>query len=342
MKENGAVFLVLLLLLFVCKSVHAQQTLRIVEYNVENLFDVQHDTLKNDYDFLPDGSYRWTPRRYRLKQNDVAKTLAAVGGEVGLPVLVGLCEVENDNVLNDLTRRYALKTAGYEYVMTDSPDLRGIDVALLYLPRLFSVLHSRSVRVPSVQYGFRPTRDILYVEGRFYNGDTVHVVVCHLPSKAGGASQATKHRQLAVQTLRSVVDSVLNIRSDARLLVMGDFNAEVGEKVFRRLIPPLHETLPDARRAGRGPRGTYYFQKQWCYLDHMLVSDGWLKWQGCEQPQGGRGKRGRRECQSAEARLPFLLNEKGAPYRMYRGPYYNGGISDHLPLFMDVKLPGQQ
>lgn len=315
-----AALFVCLLASFCTQKVCAQCSLRIVEYNVENLFDVRHDTLKNDYDFLPEGSYRWTPGRYWRKLNDVAKTLIAVGGEQGAPALVGLCEVENDSVLFDLTRRSVLRNVGYDYVMTNSPDLRGVDVALLYQPFQFRLLRYHSVRVPSVENRFRPTRNILYVCGQLYTGDTVHVVVCHLPSKAGGAAEATKHRRLAVQTLRNVVDSVMIIRPDAKLLVMGDFNAAVGEKVFRKLMPPLHETLPTSRRSRRMARGTYLFQKQWSYLDHMLVSDGLIG------------------CQASEARLPFLLNEKGAPNRMYRGPIYNGGVSDHLPLYIDIKL----
>lgn len=340
MKLKLAVLFACLLASFVSQNACAQRSLRIVEYNVENLFDVRHDTLKNDYDFLPEGSYRWTPGRYWKKLNDVAKTLVAVGGEQSAPVLVGLCEVENDSVLFDLTHRSVLRNVGYNYVMTNSPDLRGVDVALLYQPFQFRLLQYRFARVPSVENGFSPTRDILYVCGQLYTGDTVHVVVCHLPSKAGGAAEATKHRRLAVQTLRNVVDSVLNIQHDAKLLVMGDFNAAVGEKVFRKLMPPLHETLPTNRRSRHLARGTYLFQKHWSYLDHMLVSDGWLRWQEEQkEPADGQSvQKGSASCQASEARLPFLLNEKGAPNRMYRGPIYNGGVSDHLPLYIDIKL----
>lgn len=346
MNLRRVVFFCLLMLSLLDEGLSAQRSLRIVEYNVENMFDVRHDTLKNDQDFLPEGSYHWTPGRYWKKLNDVAKTLVAVGGDEGAPVLVGLCEVENDSVLFDLTHRSVLRNAGYEYVMTNSPDLRGVDVALLYQPFVFHLLEKHCVRVPSKENGFRPTRDVLYVKGELYTGDTLHVVVCHLPSKAGGAAEATRHRRLAVQTLRSVVDSVMIIQPDAKLLVMGDFNAVVGEAVFKKLMPPLHETLPTSRRAMHQPRGTYFFQKQWSYLDHMLVSEGWLRWQGVDPGKGGKklGEAGRcrsyevGRCWSSEARLPFLLNEKGVPNRMYRGPVYNGGVSDHLPLYMDIEL----
>lgn len=318
-------------------GIEAQQSFRVVSYNVENLFDMRHDTLKNDFEFLPDGSYHWTPTRYWKKMRELAQVLVATGEDAGMPVLVGLCEVENDTVLNDLTRRSVLRTLHYDYVMTDSPDRRGIDVALLYQPYLFQLIEWHAVRVPSIGNGFPPTRDQLYVKGLLVSGDTVHLVVCHLPSKAGGGRSSTKHRELAVSTLRQVVDSVLQERPDAKFLVMGDFNAGVGEKVFRRLLPPLRETLPLSRRERLQPRGTYYYQQQWSYLDHILVSEGLFAWQE-EQLQRAvdQGVRVTSTCSSREFRMPFLLNDKGTPRRTFRGPVYNGGVSDHLPLLMDL------
>ena len=303
----------------------AQRRLRVVSWNVENLFDCQHDTLKNDVDFLPEGAYHWTRSRYWRKLDDVAKTLAAVGGNEGLPVLAGLCEVENDSVLHDLTRRSAMRDAGYEYVMTQSPDARGVDVALLYQPYLFRLLEWRSIRVPSVERGFQPTRDALYAKGMLLSGDTLYVVVCHLPSKAGKGRMGNRHRELAATTLRSVVDSVLTADANARMLVMGDFNAVPGEAVFDALLPPLRETLPTSRRELRKPIGTYYYKRQWSFLDHILVSEGFARW----QPQ----------ARASESRLPWLLTSEGTPRRTFRGPVYQGGVSDHLPLFLDIVVP---
>ena len=121
--------------------------LTFVELNCENLFDTRHDSLKNDVEFLPEGSYHWTPYRYWHKVNHLGQEIVGLGyeeasGDVQLPDLVALCEVENDSVLFDLTKRSAIRTAGYEYVMTDSPDERGIDVALMYQPFSFSLIHS--------------------------------------------------------------------------------------------------------------------------------------------------------------------------------------------------------
>lgn len=325
------------------------RTIRIVEWNVENLFDTRHDTLKNDQDFLPDGSYHWSPFRYWKKINEIGQTLAAIGADDGLPVLVGLCEVENDSVLFDITKRSVLHTAGYEYVMTNSADQRGVDVALMYHPLMFRLLDSHPVRIPSVEHGYSPTRDILYVKGMLPSRDTLHVIVCHLPSKAGGGQSATRHRNLAAETLSCLVDSIMSaqdgegVRDDAgasrsmartirhtgrtpKILVMGDFNATSNEKIFKKLIPPLLETLPTKLSDRMKPVGTYYYQHQWSYLDHILVSASIQEWQG-------------RELRAHEVRLPFLLNEQGTPHRTFRGPAYNGGISDHLPLCLEISLP---
>ena len=181
-----------------------------VELNCENLFDCQHDSLKNDIEFLPGGAYHWTRTRYWQKLDRIGQTILSCGeqqvtnqlsprskaskrkeGGVNngkswqLPDMVALCEVENDSVLHDLTRRSLLRNACYEYVMTNSPDERGIDVALMYSPYSFRLIDSHSVRVKPIK-GMRPTRDILYASGVTVSGDTLHVIVAHLPSRRGG------------------------------------------------------------------------------------------------------------------------------------------------------------
>ena len=284
-------------------------------WNVENLFDCRHDTLKNDYDFLPEGSHRWTRRRYWHKLDDISRTLAAVTEEEGQwPALIGLCEVENDTVLRDLTQRSPLRRAGYDYVMTESGDERGVDVALLFQPKRFRLLGYHAVRIPSLEHGFRPTRDILYASGQLPTGDTLHLLVVHLPSRAGYHRGSGRHRKLAVQTLRQAVDSL----AGKAVLVMGDFNSEPRDPLFRRLCPPLRSLMPQARRELRKAQGTYFFQGQWGYLDHILVSPELY------------GKV--REGKAKAVRYPFLLDEQGHPWRTFRGPSYAGGFSDHLPL----------
>lgn len=329
----------------------AQTPFRLMVYNVENLFDTRHDSLKNDREFLPEAVRRWTPYRYWQKLDKVAKVVAAVGQE-RLPDLVALCEVENDTVLRDLTLRSSLRTVGYRYVMTDSPDRRGIDVALLYQPGMFRILHHRAFRVPSVRHGFPPTRDILYVCGKVLSGDTLHVFVCHLPSRAGGTRQAERHRRLALRTLQNAVDSLYQRCPDARIIVAGDFNTAAGEGAFKRSLRVarlpagagsvasrpaptdnrLYVTAPDSRRKRHRPLGSYRYRGEWNFLDHVLVSGSLLDSLAtfaCCRPV---------ELRTAD--FPFLLEPDRThggvrPFRTYQGTVYRGGYSDHLPVYLD-------
>ena len=144
---------------------------RAMSYNVENLFDCRHDTLKNDYEFLPNATRHWNYPKYKKKLDNIARVIIAVGGWTP-PALVALCEVENDSVLRDLTRYSALREADYRYVMTQSLDERGIDVALLYQRGLFKLLSYQCLSIPKPDKSSRPTRDILHVSGLLLNQDT--------------------------------------------------------------------------------------------------------------------------------------------------------------------------
>ena len=205
---------------------------RVMSWNVENLFDTHHDTLKNDNEFLPDAIRHWNYTKYKKKLADMARVITAVG-EWNPPALVGLCEVENDSVLRDLTQRSPLKELGYRYVMTSSPDLRGIDVALLYQRDLFKLLSFRSIPIPSFKH-HRPTRDLLHVSGLLLTGDTLDVIVCHLPSRSGGAKESEPYRLHAARILRTEADSLLNIRLHPQLVIMGDFNDYPTNKSSKR------------------------------------------------------------------------------------------------------------
>ena len=211
--------------LIICQSSFSPvraQSFTFVEYNVENLFDYLDDEDKDDAAFLPDATRRWTKKRYWKKQNSLAKALLSCN-EDGIPDLIALCEVENDVTLTDLTKRSLLRNAGYEYLMTSSPDQRGVDVALLYSPFSFAPIHSYPLRIETIE-GMRPTRDILYVSGRLQSGDTLHVFVVHAPSRNGGEKTTRPFRLQAANRLLQSVDSVRAISPDANILIAGDFN----------------------------------------------------------------------------------------------------------------------
>lgn len=294
-----------------------------VELNCENLFDCRHDSLKNDTEFLPDGSYHWTRTRYWRKLNRVGQTIIACGvkGQSWqLPDMVALCEVENDSVLHDLTRRSLLRNARYDYVMTCSPDERGIDVALVYSPFSFRLIRSHSVRVEPIK-DMRPTRDILYASGVIASGDTLHVIVAHLPSRRGGERHSRPFRMAAASRVAAVVDSIYNVSKDAKIIIAGDFNDYTNSASVRMLCGKRLKDISAEATGRNGAKGTYRYQGEWGSLDHILVSESLA--------------RNVVHCYVNDA--PFLVepDEKYGgvkPRRNYLGPRYQNGFSDHLPL----------
>lgn len=313
---------------------------RVMEYNVENLFDCEHDSLKDDTEFLPDGSRKWTYGKYRDKLVKLGKVIVAVGEEQ-VPDLVALCEVENEKVLVDLTRRTPLKEVGYRFLVTDSPDERGIDVALLYQPGRFRVVSHRNVRASRLE-GHRPTRDILHVTGQVSTGDTLDVFVCHFPSRATGARRTQPYRRHVARFLKSYCDSLLAVRQSPRMLIMGDFNdtpdGELLHTVWQADKPGKEHTLCRYYNmmAGRRP-GTYRYHGEWSTLDQFLVSGLLLDTTASIHTSYDDG---------AIVAYPFLLEpdvKYGGykPFRTHLGPRYVGGYSDHLPIRVDFYLRGQ-
>lgn len=295
--------------------------LTVVELNVENLFDTHHDSLKRDEDFLPEGRYRWTPSRYWRKLNRLGQTIIACGTDTTrweLPDLVALCEVENDTVLHDLTRRSLLRRAGYEYVMTDSPDERGIDVALLY---------SDTLRVAPARERFRPTRDVLHACGQLATGDTLHVFVVHAPSRRGGERASRPYRMAVAHRLSETIDTLSAAHPAARILVLGDFNDYNDAPALRFLASKGLTDVSAEARGTHGARATYRYQGLWSSLDHILVCSRLLP--------------AVRQCVIIDE--PFLIEpdeQYGGvkPRRGYYGPRYNNGYSDHLPLVLRLEF----
>ena len=302
----------------------------LVQLNCENLFDCRHDSLKNDQEFLPEAYRHWTPSRYWKKLNRIGQEIVACGGEGKqwrLPDLVALCEVENDSVLHDLTRRSLLRTARYEYVMTHSPDLRGIDVALLYSPFTFALVKSYALRIKPPT-GMRPTRDILYAEGVTFGGDTLHVFVLHAPSRAGGEANTRPYRMAVANRLCTAIDSIRQGTPTANIVVTGDFN-DYGDAPALRLLAVNGLTDVSANAIGiNGAKGAYRYQGEWGSLDHVFVSQ-----KICEKGVS---------CHIFDT--PFLMEDEEKyggkrPWRTYQGPKYLGGFSDHLPLVVTFGMP---
>ena len=304
--------------------------------NAENLFDTEDDPLKDDDDYTPGGVYHWTRSRYWDKLDALSKVIVSAD-EDQAPALVGLSEVENETVIADLTGRSALKEAGYRFVMTDSPDRRGIDVALLYRRSFFNLLGSESLRVDLKPYGGGATRDVLHVTGVLENLDTLDIYVCHWPSRYGGTDETERLRLCAAGTVRESVDSIFRVRRKPYVIIMGDLNDGPDDPAVREGLK-AHASGHGAGLDDRNlvtvmdgmPDGSYKYQGIWDKYDQFVVSASLLNGLGCT------------EMISADIlHHGFLLTDDDTyggvkPFRTYNGRRYQGGYSDHLPVRMKM------
>jgi predicted extracellular nuclease len=303
-------------------------------YNVENLFDTINDPKKDDEEFLPTSKKNWNGKRYAEKLRHITQVI----GAAGYPELVGLCEIENKLVLDELVAMDSLKPYGYQVVHYESPDERGIDVGLLIRSKGFKLVYSKSIRVDLPGENARPTRDILYAK-MVFKRDTLHVFVNHWPSRRGGEEESEPNRIAAAKTLKQVTDSLFKIASDAKMLVMGDFNDYPTNKSLKDVLgaSPV-EAL--AKRTGfvnlvaplmEKGQGSEMYQGKWTMLINVIGSTSLVK-----------ASKGLKVGQAEILKKDFLMfkNEKKGmdePNRTYGGDRYYGGYSDHLPVSVDLQ-----
>lgn len=314
---------------------------RVVFYNTENFYDTEDDSLKSDESFTPDGVNHWSKTKYWKKVNNLSKVITAIGGW-DYPEIIGMCEIENRRVLEDLTKRSGLSSAKYSIVHYDSPDNRGIDVAFLYRPDRFHVIHSEAIPLTFPNDPTGKTRDILYVSGVFkFSTDTVHFFVNHWPSRYGGYAATIDKRNHAAEVVRNKVDSLLNLNENNLIFIMGDLNDYPSDE---SLVKHLR-ALPDVKNAkpsdvinlmypihAEGKFGSHKYQDHWGILDQMIVSYAFLK-----KTKGLHIS----EKEANIFRAPFLLiPDEGyigiKPFRTFVGFKYIGGFSDHLPVYVDI------
>lgn len=310
-------------------------------YNIENLYDTFDDTDKDDNEFLPNSKNAWTQERYQVKLNNLAEVIAAIGSK-DMPDIVGLCEVENKKVLEDLLKKTKLPdNAGI--VHFDSPDERGVDVALLYNPQTFSVLSSEPLTVTFDSDKNDRTRDVLYVKGKVGN-DELHVFINHWPSRREGQAQSEPKRMAAAKVVRQKLDAVLAKDPAAKVLIMGDLNDTPVDN-------PITEGLragTDANNTNAGAlynetgvlaaqnQGTITYKGKWDLFDQVIVSNALLQAQ-----KGLRAKPNAAAIFKDTNKVPKLLYfDKGYndkfPNRTYAGDKYHGGYSDHLPVYINM------
>ena len=302
-------------------------------YNVENLFDIYNDPNKHDADFLPTSAKKWTAKRYDSKLKKIGFAVSNIGRrETGKqPAIVGLAEVENAKVIKDLIASKYLKDHDYGFVHYDSKDERGIDVALLYDKAVFKVTASKPYYVELSDDDGSPdyTRDILLVSG-VMDGETIHVIVNHWSSRREGVKE-TEHKRLASSDKVGEIISNLKLdNSDAKIIIIGDFNDDPDSKSIKRLITG-YDLFNPMETLRSFDRGTTNYNRQWSLFDQILISTNFFKTSNSLYEYYKANIFDEDFLKLYEGRY------KGTPYRTYVGQKYKGGYSDHFPVYAILK-----
>lgn len=306
-------------------------------WNLENFFDPFVDTTRVYNDFTEAGSQHWTMSRFYNKRNNVYKAILAFSNKQAIGIM-GVCEVENEFVLNAVFGLTPLKRFNYRWVHYEGPDRRGIDPAIVYSLDRFQLLHSEAIPYHNTKDTAMVSRDILYAKFFDYRNDTLHCFVNHWPSKYRGELETVEARNCAASILRHRVDSIITIVPDAKIVIMGDFNdtpdatcisqvldaSGVDELERNKLLCNLFKGNPDL-----GFSGTLKYQDAWMVFDQIIVSRSLLDTAGLH-------------CMPSDAHIvhidellvddPVYHGEK--LNRTYVGPKYYGGFSDHLPVVL--------
>ncbi|HSO77181.1 MAG TPA: endonuclease/exonuclease/phosphatase family protein [Bacteroidales bacterium] len=324
------VIYILLFLMMTPAEVGAQE-FTVMFYNTENLFDTVDDSLTDDSEFLPGGERRWTYDRYWKKIDALSRVIASAGGWE-TPFLVGLCEVENRNVVGDLSNRSLLANAGYGVIHHDSPDSRGIDPALMYRSQHVRVIESRGWIPPMAPGEVFNSRNLLYIKTLIY-GDTLHLILCHWPSRRGGVLAAERLREAVASLVISKVDSIQAAAGGmASVIVTGDFNSTPSEPVMVRLADESGMANLSAAMA-KNEKGSYRYRGLWEMIDQVLVSDIMTT---------GEAEFNALSQDFSVFDAPFLLEDDPdypgkRPLATYRAYKWEGGYSDHLPVLVRIR-----
>jgi len=317
---------------------HWYQLNTIAFYNVENLFDTKKDSLVFDDDFTPDGSFRWTNERYKNKIEHLAIVIAGIGERYSRspPDILGLCEVENLKVLQDLVAHPLLRDFNYGIIQQDSPDERGIDVAMIFNKNTFlpvSVKYHSLHLLNDERYRKR-TRDQLVVYG-FLNNEAIYFIVNHWPSRRGGETRSRPFRIAAADLNLNIIDSIVRNESAPKIIGMGDFNDNPTDYTFKKVLrtkrKPMNledqELFNPLEQLFLKGEGTLAYRDRWSLFDQFYVSGNLVNgssylqfWKaGIYNPEFLRIQQG-----------PY----KGYPYRTYAGGRYTAGYSDHFPVYL--------
>lgn len=333
----------IILTIFIFNGITAQdeqfKAVSIGFYNLENLFDFERDTTIWDTEFTPWGKRAWTEEKYNEKQANMAYVISQMGIDVtpaGLSIL-GVSEIENKRVLEDLVNQEALADRNYQIVHRDSPDRRGIDVALLYNPSHFEV---SNVKMENINFLYDDgdtlrTREIMHVEGSL-DGDYIHILVNHWPSRSGGEKRSAPRRNKAAQKCTMIIDSLKNIDPAVKVLVMGDLNDDPTSTSTKGILRAKGKISDVSEKDMFNPMYDYYrrglgsnaYRDNWSLFDQIILSPSLLN----------KEQDGYFFYKAIIFNKKYLIQRsgqyKGYPFRTFSGDKYQGGYSDHFPVFV--------
>ena len=319
-------------------SNHRQDQFSFAFYNVENLFDTINDPQIRDDDHLPNSRIPWNTKRYHHKLENLAKVMSSIK-KGGYPSTFGLSEVENRRVLEDLINQPLLRDAGYKIIHKDSPDDRGIDVALLYRPTEFEPITTEFIRLDFPGDSTHGTRDVLHVYGKISGGDKIHIFVNHWVSRWGGQEVTEPFRIYTAEKLWSITQKIFSNNPDANILIGGDLNDNPNNKSLVDGLQVLEPKKPlEEKRLydlaiipfDNGEGSLYY--KGWDAFDQIIVSTPLLT--------GENGLQVSSPKQTIVKHDWMLYHPKKGeprPNRTSAGKYY-GGYSDHLPVYVEINM----
>ncbi len=304
-------------------------------WNLENFYDTLNDPLKNDEDFLPGGSYLWDSKKYYKKVEHISDVLSQLGTDANPDgvAIMGLCEIENMNVLNDIVKAPKLAGRHYKIAHVEGPDMRGVDVALLYNPKYFTLTSVHSYHLTLPLDSTHTTRDQLLVSGKIL-GEELHFIVCHWPSRFGGGL-SEPNRIAAAKLGRKIIDSILKVNPNAKVILMGDLNDDPTDVSIRKYLNAvgkidklapgkLYNAMESYFKKGIG---TLAYNDSWNLFDQQIMTPALVK--------GGY-----KDLQFYVSHIfnnPMVLEDngkfKGYPKRTFSGGAYTGGYSDHFSVY---------
>ncbi|MEI6348425.1 MAG: endonuclease/exonuclease/phosphatase family protein [Bacteroidota bacterium] len=335
-KKITLSFIFLMIVLHLSAQENKFQIAIVGFYNLENLYDTVNDPNKNDEEFLPDGANRWTGERYKIKLNQMATAISRIGESTlkGGPAFMGVSEVENATVIQDLLNTEPLKNLKYGFVHYDCRDRRGVDVGFIYKKDRFKVLGSKSFPLITADTSFY-TRDQLLVKG-LLDDEEVYILVNHWPSRSGGEARSAPKRAAAADLTRSISDSLIKNQPNVKLIIMGDLNDDPTDASLLKHLKAktniedvdktdLYNPMNKLFKTGVG---SLAYQDSWNLFDQIIVSYGIT----------GKDFSSYKLFAAKIFNEDFLKQKSGAydgyPFRTFVGGQFQGGFSDHFPVYL--------